>query len=211
MTTKKKESPTKLTREEKIAETKMQVSAAVMSAAASENFATGMFPDMNLALLIDELNSKIKAVHNGDMQSMEAMLIGQAQALQTIFVSLARRASKQEYLKQYGLYMTLALKAQGQSRATIQALTELKYPKQVAFVKQANISQGHQQINNGASAKPNANYIDDSRAEKNQLQQNELLEVNNGSETMDIRTTQTTIPKDKAMATVAIQHRGKNN
>ena len=205
MTTKKKETLPKLTKEEKIAETKMQVSAAVMSAAASENFATGMFPDMNLALLIDELNSKIKAVHNGDMQSMEAMLIGQAQALQTIFVSLARRASKQEYLKQYGLYMNLALKAQSQSRATIQALTELKFPKQVAFVKQANISHGHQQINNDGS-QPSSQDIGSSHAEKNQLQPNELLEVNNGSETMDIRTAQTTIPKDKAMEAMAIQH-----
>jgi PDZ domain-containing secreted protein len=44
--------------------------------------------------------------------------------------------------------MNMALKAQSQSRATIQALTELKYPKQATFVKQANIAGGNQQVNN---------------------------------------------------------------
>ena len=54
-------------------------------------------------------------------------------------------------LTQYGVYMTLALKAQAQSRATISALVDLKYPKQAAtFVKQANMTTGPQQVNNGA-------------------------------------------------------------
>lgn len=200
MTIKKKAANAKLTREDKIADTKMQVSAAVMSAAASESYATNMFPDMNLALLIDELDSKIHAVHDGDMKGMEAMLVGQAQALQTIFVSLARRASKQEYLKQYGLYMNLAFKAQSQSRATIQALVELKYPKQATFVKQANISQGNQQVNNESFTTNTRTYA---HTEKTLNQPNELLEVNHGSQKMDSRTAQTTIPKDRTVATVA--------
>jgi hypothetical protein len=66
-----------------------------------------------------------------------------------MFISLAVRAANQEYLKQYGLYMKLALRAQAHSRAIISALVDLKYPKQAAtFVKQANISSGHQQVNN---------------------------------------------------------------
>lgn len=36
-------------------------------------------------------------------------------------------------------FFRLALKAQNQIRATLQTLAELKAPKQVAFVKQANI------------------------------------------------------------------------
>jgi hypothetical protein len=131
---------------------------------------------------------------------MEAMLVGQAQALQTIFTSLARKAASQEYLKNYGLFMNMALKAQSQSRATIQALTELKYPKQVAFVKQANISNGHQQINNGVSEKqPHENT---SHAEKTINHSNELLEANHGSQTMDTRTAQRTITQDQTMETV---------
>ena len=98
--------------------------------------------------------------------------------------------------------MSLALKAQSQSRATIQALTEIKYPKQVAFVKQANISNGHQQVNNGS------NTADaHAHAKENTNQPNELLEVNSGRETMDIGTTKTAIGADKAMATLEPQHR----
>ena len=44
--------------------------------------------------------------------------------------------------------MQLALKAQNQSRATLQALVQLKQPTQTTFVKQANITQGHLQVNN---------------------------------------------------------------
>jgi hypothetical protein len=91
--------------------------------------------------------------------------------------------------------MNMALKAQSQSRATIQALTELKYPKQATFVKQANISNGHQQVNNSTNTH--------SHAKENKTQPNELLEVGNGSEKMDGRAAQTTIPKHKAMAAVA--------
>lgn len=190
-----KQVTTKKSKEEKIAETKMQVSAAVMSAAASEKFATGMFPDMSMSLLINQLEAKINSVQNGDMQEMEAMLVGQAQALQTMFVSLGRRAVAQTQLKPYGMYLTLALKAQSQSRATIQALTELKYPKQATFVKQANITTGNQQINNGLH--------DPAHAKEKTTDTNKLLvEVNYGSETMDGRAAQTTITKDKAMAAV---------
>lgn len=171
-------------------------SASLMSAVTSDAFSKSMFPELSLPELIKELKSKTEKVQSGDMAAMEAMLVGQASALQTIFVSLARRASNQEYLKQYGVYMNLALKAQSQCRATIQALTELKYPKQVAFVKQANIAHGHQQINNGNESNTS------SRAEENQNQQNELLEVENGSTKMDTATTQIAGRKDKAMATM---------
>jgi hypothetical protein len=58
--------------------------------------------------------------------------------------------------------MRFALKAQNQSRATLQALIQLKQPSQTTFVRQANIAQGHQQVNN--------------LAEKNQVSQNKLLE-----------------------------------
>jgi len=46
--------------------------------------------------------------------------------------------------------LRLALKAQSQSRATIETLAEIKNPRQVAFVKQANIAGGNQQIHSGA-------------------------------------------------------------
>ena len=39
--------------------------------------------------------------------------------LETIFTSLARRATSQEYLKQFQAYLGMALKAQAQCRATL--------------------------------------------------------------------------------------------
>lgn len=201
MIIKKENTKSKLVKQDqapKVDQATMLVSAQIMSAVTSESFAKVMFPEMNILSLVDELKNKMEEVQSGDMASMEAMLVGQANALQTIFTSLARKAANQEYLKNYGLFMTLALKAQSQSRATIQALTELKYPKQVAFVKQANISHGHQQVNNG-----NSTTGQPTRAKENENQTNELLAgEQNGSKTMDIRATKKAIGTDKAMATL---------
>ena len=104
---------------------------------------------VDLADLVGDLRERVKKVQGGDMQPVEAMLFGQAMTLETIFTSLARRATSQEYLKQFQAYLGMALKAQAQCRATLEALAEIKNPRPVAFVKQANISGGHQQVNNG--------------------------------------------------------------
>ena len=104
---------------------------------------------VDLADLVDDLRERIKKVQGGDMQPVEAMLYGQAMTLETIFTSLARRATSQEYLKQIQTFLGLALKAQAQCRATLEALAEIKNPRPVAFVKQANIANGPQQVNNG--------------------------------------------------------------
>lgn len=175
------------------------ISASIMSAAVAEPFNKVMFPDVEAYDYSIALDAKIKAVQDGDMSAIEAMLVGQAQALQTIFVSLGRRAGNMTQLNQYTAFMGMALKAQSQSRATIQALTELKYPKQATFVKQANIANGHQQVNNFSDLN---NTHSSAHAEKIQNQSNELLEAHDGCKEMDCRTTQATIPKNKAMATL---------
>ena len=93
--------------------------------------------------LVKNLRERVDKVIDGDMKPVEAMLFGQAMTLQTIFTSLARKATGQEYLKQFQVNLTLALKAQAQCRATLEALAEIKNPRPVAFVKQANIAAGH--------------------------------------------------------------------
>jgi hypothetical protein len=47
----------------------------------------------------------------------------------------------------YQTVMKLALKAQNQSRA-LHTLMQRHQPKQTAFIKQANIAHGYQQVNN---------------------------------------------------------------
>lgn len=131
-----------------------------------------MGKDLEINELIQGLSNSMKRVKGGDLGGLEAMLVGQATALETIFTNLARRASTQDQLRHYESFMGMALKAQAQSRATIQAVIDLKFPRQATFVKQANIAQGPQQVNNGVASVP--------RAQTDGIQQNKLLEAQDG-------------------------------
>lgn len=68
--------------------------------------------DADLVVMLDELRETFTQVRDGDLGKLEAMLIGQATALQTIFTSLAIRANLQERIPQYQTFLGLALKAQ---------------------------------------------------------------------------------------------------
>lgn len=113
-----------------------------------------VFPEMNLMGLVNELRDQSKAVQGGDLARAESMLIVQAHTLDAIFGELARRATLNmgQQLDAFERYMRLALKAQSQCRTTLETLAEIKAPRPVAFVKQANIANGPQQVNNGSFA-----------------------------------------------------------
>jgi hypothetical protein len=96
--------------------------------------------------------------------------------LDTIFNELARLSRENlraQHLEATDRLMRLALKAQSQCRATIETLAEIKNPSQVAFVKQANIAHGPQQVNNG---RPGTFVDEHARAGKNPSTPNGLLE-----------------------------------
>ena len=150
--------------------------------------------DVNLMALIEALRKSTDQGKAGDLSHLEAMLIGQATALQTIFTSFAKRAAHQQYQKNLEAFMGLALKAQAQSRATISALVDLKYPRQATFVKQANIAHGPQQVNNATHAK------------QLESQPNELLE-DASHERLDTGTTPAAARGNPAVETVAAVHR----
>ncbi len=111
-----------------------------------------------------------------------------------MFATLMTRANRQEYMPTTQALMALAFKAQNQSRSTIQALIDLKLPRQPTFVKQTNIAQGHQQINN--------------LTENNLNLQNKLLE----SQSYDLDSKPKTKTKrvDSNMEAVGEIHRSKN-
>ena len=109
-------------------------------------------------------------------------------------------------------FLGLALKAQAQSRATITALVDLKFPRQPAtFVKQANIAAGNQQVNNGGlpnSTREGAH----AHGKENNSVQNKLLEADHGQPggRMDTRAAQTAERSHQAVETVATVDRAKN-
>ena len=147
--------------------------------------------EVNLGELVEDVRDKVKRVQSGDMRLIEAMLYGQAMTLQTMFTNLARRAVNQEHLKQFQTHLTLALKAQAQCRSTLEALAEIKNPRPVQFVKQANMTTGPQQVNNAYAGTPSHSGIQSS-AGNIQSEQNKLLESGHGKprQRMDARAAQ---------------------
>lgn len=160
--------------------------------------------DLCIPVLADELAEQCRNVNSGDLSRAESMLTAQAHTLDAIFGSLARRAALNmgEYLDAAEAYMRLALKAQAQCRATLETLAEIKNPRPVAFVKQANIAHGPQQVNNGGPADAPA------RGES-AIAQNELLEgvTHEQGQRLELGTAAVAGAAHPAMATLGAVHR----
>jgi hypothetical protein len=121
----------------------------VGAATTVQNFCTGWIEGLELMAVASELEGQARATSSGDLSRVEAILMTQAHALDTIFNSLARNAAINmgEHMAGFEVYMRLALKAQSQSRATLETLAAIKNPPTV-FARQANIAHGPQQVNN---------------------------------------------------------------
>ena len=110
--------------------------------------------------IFSELKAQAAAIQAGDLSLFDAMLVNQAVALQSLFADLAVKASGTKSPENYEMQLKLALRAQNQSRATIQTLVESRNPR-VFINHQANVSHGPQQVNNplahtGAQARAGA-------------------------------------------------------
>jgi hypothetical protein len=131
------------------------------------------FGELDLTALIGELSSQAKLARGGNLERVEETLLTQAHTLDALFNTLTRLSlSNTGNLTVMESCMRLGLKAQSQCRTTLEALAEIKNPKSVAFIRQANLAQGPQQVNNG---------VDSSRAGKNEIEQNKLLEGHSGN------------------------------
>lgn len=123
---------------------------------------------MDPTAMLSALQDQAQALHRGDMTQVESMLIGQAVALQSMFLDFAIRAKKAQSLETIQCLTQLALRSQAGSRSTLQTLAEVKNPRQVAFVKQTNVAKT-QQVNNGVipscvkkiNDKPNELLVED--------------------------------------------------
>ena len=155
--------------------------------------------DIDIPGLLTALRNQAEAINRNDMSQLEGMLTNQAVSLQGLFVRMIEKAFQQKHPPHFEVLMKLALKAQSQSRATIETLSAIKNPPTV-FAHQANIAHGHQQVNN--------NHLTTSRARENQKQQNELLKDSN--EAVDSSRTITAIATDQELATVETIDRCNN-
>jgi hypothetical protein len=145
----------------------------VQAAITATNLLKPFFPEPDLGELVKELLGQVKASAQGDLSRAEAMLVSQAHTLDLLFNKLTRQAVANigSYPDTVSLYMKLALRAQSQCRAVAETLHEMKHPRAVAFVQQANIANGPQQVNNGSPIPSPA-----SRAREIQKAPNELIE-----------------------------------
>lgn len=159
------------------------------------------FGEMSINTLVDDLVKQCDLANKGDLSRAEALLTAQAHTLDAIFNNLARRAALNmgEYVNAAEIYMRLALKAQTQCRSTLETLAAIKNPQPVAFVRQANIAHGPQQVNNCVAAEA-------SRAEESKNQPSKVLEHQHG-ERLDFGTAGAASGADSKMETVGAIHR----
>ncbi len=176
------------------------------NAQTARTFARGTFGETDLTESVNLLRDKVAKVQTGDLSVTDEMLMSQATALDSIFTELARRAALNmgEYINAAETYMRLALKAQSQCRATLETLGLIKNPPNLAFVKQANIAHGPQQVNNATAPAGNP-----SRVRETENLQSKLLEAQDGKR-LDTGTTQAAVSGDTAMATVGKINGPKN-
>ncbi len=152
--------------------------------------------------LIGALREQTQAVHRGDMKAAEAMLMNQATALQSLFVKLTETGLQAGLLRQQETALRLALKAQSQCRATLETLANIKNPP-VVYAKQANVTTGPQQINNGM---PQGAHNELAGTRQKQFEKNKLKELHHEQgQWLDAGTpgaAGSAHPRDKALASV---------
>ncbi|WP_374515577.1 hypothetical protein [Niveibacterium sp.] len=137
---------------------------------------------LSFSATTEAVEGHVARVRRGDLGGAEAMLVAQAIALDGIFAAMAHRAAGHvgQRIDLAERYLRLGLKAQAQSRATLQTLIEAKSPP-VVFARQANVTSGPQQNHIYGTA---AGTPAHARAEMSGAQSNELLGATHG-ERMD--------------------------
>lgn len=107
---------------------------------------------IDAAAAVEAIAERVRA---GDTSDLETILIGQAVALNVMSMDMLARARKVGTPDALNTLGAAGLRAVAQSRAAIDSLVNLRNPRQVSFVKQANINNGgQQQVNNTDGVQP---------------------------------------------------------
>ncbi len=96
---------------------------------------------------VDHMQAVTKAAHGGDIAMASRILAAQALTLDSMFTELGRRCALNmgEYINAAERYGRLALKAQSNCRATLEALAKLHQPREQT-VKHVHINEGGQAV-----------------------------------------------------------------
>lgn len=137
------------TRQEALAQTMIapHLRHAVLGRAYASNMLGDSSTETPIMTVAKEYGAQAKAAAGGDLTMASHMLMSQALSLDTIFVELARRASLNlgQYPDAVERYTRLALKAQGNCRATLEALAKLHQPREQT-VRHVHVNEGGQAI-----------------------------------------------------------------
>ncbi|WP_329765244.1 hypothetical protein [Stenotrophomonas maltophilia] len=147
---------------------------------------SGFAKGSEIGELVGATQQAVERAKRGGTEQADSLLTSQAIALNAVFLEMGRRAALNmgSHLRATETYMRLALKAQSQCRTILETLAEIKNPRAVAFVKQANIAGGHQQVNNIAPESPGPVPEEAGRAESKR-RPNELLEEISDAQWLD--------------------------
>jgi hypothetical protein len=151
--------PTTLQLDQKKGETGRQVVARAMVgpftrhgvlAAQLHDKMTGALPDDQKPGMVEfswEIKGRTEKAVTGDLNLTSELLISQALSLDGIFTELARRSALNmgDHLDASERYMRLALKAQANSRATLEALAKLHQPREQT-VRHVHVNEGGQAV-----------------------------------------------------------------
>lgn len=119
-------------------------------AALGSSFAASLFSPNHTIPITEStavLGDAMARARNGDKALASDILVAQAVALDTMFTELGGRsaANMGQYINAAERYMRLALKAQANCRATLEALAKLHQPREQT-VKHVHVNEGGQAI-----------------------------------------------------------------
>lgn len=183
--------------------TELKLSPLINNALTLQIVAATNLDKIDITEAVEVMKEKSEKIIAGDLSELEATLTAQIVSLNTIFNTLILRFAHSlgNSLKSAETYMRLALKAQAQCARTAEILATIKNPP-IVFAKQANIAQGHQQINNGNQSATHAGKTINSA--------NELLSEDSNAP-LDIRGTVETGGTHQELAAVEAVDRSKDS
>jgi hypothetical protein len=175
-------------------------------------FSKHLHSTLDVGEMLIALERSCEAVSGGELRPSEKLLASQAVALNAIFtrfswlshINLTKKSGPN--LDAVERLLRLALRAQGQCRATLETLALIKNPP--IFARQANIANGPQQVNNAAVVP----IGDGSRVRAGSLGSwpIEQLEAANDVERVDAGATSAAVESDSRMAALAVVNRPKD-